>query len=76
MTAMAVHDHASLLAVASEKECIKVFDLDGELLNHHRHYTNFLGECIGPTSALAFHPFQPRLATCSFEKLVSIYAPN
>lgn len=76
MTAMEVHDYASVLAAATPQQFIKIFNLDGELLNHQKYYTNFLGEPIGANSCLGFHPFLPRLATGSHEKIVSIYAPG
>ena len=76
MTSMAVHDYASVLATATPQQFIKIFNLDGELLNHQKYYTNFLGEPIGANSCLGFHPFLPRLATGSHEQIVSIYAPG
>eukprot|EP00040_Diaphanoeca_grandis_P032726 m.199067 g.199067 ORF g.199067 m.199067 type:complete len:1326 (+) comp32720_c0_seq1:176-4153(+) len=76
MTTMAVHDYTSVLAAATPNQFIKVFNLDGELLNHQKYYTNFLGEPIGSNSCLGFHPFKPRLATGSLEKIVSVYGPS
>lgn len=76
MTAFAVQERASLLATSTPNQYIKIFNLDGELLNHHKHYTNFLGEAIGPNSCLGFHPFMPHLATGSYENIVSVYAPG
>jgi len=67
---------ASVLATATPQQFIKIFNLDGELLNHQKYYTNFLGEPIGANSCLGFHPFLPRLATGSHEQIVSIYAPG
>ncbi len=75
MNAMAVHPAASLLATASPNQFVKIFNLEGELLSQHKHYTNFLGDSIGPISALAFHPLLPRLAAVSYENIVTIYAP-
>lgn len=76
MTAFVVHDYASMLATASPNQFIKIFTLEGELLNHHKHYTNFLGESIGPISSLSFHPYKPYLAAGSYEKILSVYAPS
>lgn len=59
-----------------ESRSSQVFNLEGELLNHHKHYTNFLGEPIGSNSCLALHPFLPHLATGSLERIVSVYAPG
>ena len=76
MNTMAVHPTASLLATASPNQFVKLFSLDGELLTQHKHYTNFLGDSIGPISALAFHPLLPRLAAVSLENIATVYAPQ
>eukprot|EP00051_Salpingoeca_urceolata_P019295 m.280281 g.280281 ORF g.280281 m.280281 type:complete len:1393 (+) comp19398_c0_seq3:236-4414(+) len=76
MTAFVVHDYAPLLATATPNQFIKIFNMDGELLNHHKHYNDFLGECVGPNSCLGFHPLRPHLVACSTEPLLSIYAPR
>lgn len=73
---MAVHNYHSLVATATPQQFIKIFNLDGELLNHHKHYTDYLGEPIGANSCLSFHAFRPLLATGSREKIVSVYAPE
>eukprot|EP00039_Didymoeca_costata_P008263 m.109666 g.109666 ORF g.109666 m.109666 type:complete len:1325 (+) comp14009_c0_seq1:230-4204(+) len=76
MRSMAVHNHASLLATATPKQFIKIFNLEGDLLNHHKHYVNFLGEAMGPNSCLGFHPYLPHLAAGTNQKIMSIYAPG
>jgi len=76
MTSMVMHPYGSMLATATPNQFIKIFNLEGELLNHHKHYTNFLGEAIGPISCLAFHPFKPHLAAGSYERIISIYGPG
>ena len=50
--------------------------MQGELLHHHKHYTNFLGEAIGPIASLAFHPYHPVLAACSYERLLTVFSPG
>ncbi len=78
---------------------LQIFNLEGEQVAAHKHYTNFLGgelggglfletigsliscplpfsEAIGAIAALTFHPLRPLLASSSFEKVVSIYAPS
>jgi hypothetical protein len=53
-----VHNDAGLLAAATPNQYIKVFNIEGELLNQMKHHTNFLGEAIGPNSCMAFHPLK------------------
>jgi regulator-associated protein of mTOR len=76
MNTMVVHDYASLLATATQQQYIKIFNLEGDMLTHHKHYTNYLGDAIGPIRSLAFHPIRPFLAAGSADKLVSIYTPG
>ena len=51
MSGMAVHPVASLIATASPNQFVKIFNLEGELLSQHKHYTNFLGDCIGMSNS-------------------------
>lgn len=52
-----VHPQAPLLACASPQHAIRVYNLDTEeMLNHIRYHDGFMGQKIGPTKCLAFHP--------------------
>lgn len=52
-----VHQQAPLLACASPQHAISVYNLDTEeVLNHIRYHDGFMGQKIGPTKCLAFHP--------------------
>jgi len=73
MTTLAVHDYAPILATGSEKQKIKVHDLDGNEISMIRYHDGFLGQRIGPVSSLAFHPNLLLLAGGSSDALVSIY---
>jgi hypothetical protein len=53
----------------------QIYTTKGKAIHHHKHYTNFLGEAIGPIASLAMHPYRPVLAACSLEPLLSVYAP-
>ena len=46
------------------------------MVNQHKHYTTFLGDAIGPSSCLAFHPLRSMLAAGTYDRLISIFAPN
>lgn len=52
-----VHPQAPLLACASAQQAIRVYNLNTEeMLNNIRYHDGFMGQKIGPTKCLAFHP--------------------
>lgn len=74
LTALAVHRHAPVIATGSGKQLIKTYSTSGELLSRVRFHNSFLGQRIGPVSALGFHPYKVLLAAGAVDSLVSIYA--
>lgn len=57
-----VHPQAPLLACASPQHAIRVYNLDSdEMLNPIRYHDGFMGQKIGPTKCLAFHPHKVML---------------
>jgi regulator-associated protein of mTOR len=75
MTALAVHDQAPLFATGSQDQRIKVFNQNSDQeLSLIRYHDGFLGQRIGPVSALNFHPYHILLAAGATDSLVSIYA--
>eukprot|EP00036_Acanthoecidae_sp_10tr_P014870 CAMPEP_0206296148 /NCGR_PEP_ID=MMETSP0106_2-20121207/5523_1 /ASSEMBLY_ACC=CAM_ASM_000206 /TAXON_ID=81532 /ORGANISM="Acanthoeca-like sp., Strain 10tr" /LENGTH=1396 /DNA_ID=CAMNT_0053726805 /DNA_START=135 /DNA_END=4325 /DNA_ORIENTATION=- len=73
LTSMVVHDYHSLIATATRDKYTKIFNLDGEMLDHHRGKLNFVGDPFGPSMCLAFHQFDPVLGTASREKVVTLF---
>ena len=46
---------------ASPQNAIRIYNLDSEeMLNHIRYHDGFMGQRIGPTKCLAFHPYKVR----------------
>ena len=44
---------------ASPQHAIRIYNLDTEeMLNNIRYHDGFMGQRIGPTKCLAFHPFK------------------
>lgn len=74
LSAIAVHRHAPIIASGSAKQFIKVFNVNGEPLNNIRYHNSFLGQRIGPVSALSFHPYKVYLAAGATDSIVSIYS--
>ena len=74
LNALAVHDHAPLIASGSHKQFIKVFNTSGEPLSMIRYHDGFLGQRIGPVACLAFHPHKLLLAAGALDSYISIYA--
>lgn len=74
LTLLTAHRHAPVIATGSGKQLIKVFSTDGRQLNMVKFHNSFLGQRIGPVSALAFHPYEALLAAGAMDSIVSIYA--
>lgn len=70
-----VHPQAPLLACASPQQAIRVYNLETEeMLNHIRYHDGFMGQKIGPTKCLAFHPHKVWLAAGGTDGLIAIYS--
>ena len=76
LNALAVHDYAPVIASGSHKQFIKVFNTEGDPLSMIRHHDGFLGQRIGPVSALAFHKHKLLLAAGALDSYISIYSGN
>ncbi|KAL5205507.1 hypothetical protein ABZP36_033716 [Zizania latifolia] len=77
LTALAVHQHAPVIASGSAKQMIKVFSLEGEQLTIIRYQPSFMGQRIGSVNCLSFHPYKSLLAAgAGNNALVSIYAED
>ena len=54
-----IHPHAPLLACASQQQGIRIMNIEtDDVLNHIRYHEGFMGQRIGPTRCLAFHPYR------------------
>ncbi|TPX34292.1 hypothetical protein SmJEL517_g02937 [Synchytrium microbalum] len=66
LTALAIHDNASLIACGSGAHQLRVFNTQFQPLGHLRlHDSGFLGPRPGPISSIAFHSYKPVLAASS-----------
>ena len=75
LTAIAVHRYAPVIATGSGKQLIKTFSTSGEQLSMVRYHSySFLGQRIGPVSALYFHSYSVLLAAGASDSMVSVYA--
>ncbi|KAH9551661.1 hypothetical protein CY35_09G025100 [Sphagnum magellanicum] len=77
LTSIAVHRHAPLIATGSSKQSIETFSPSGVQLGmvHYRN-SSFLGQRIGPISALHFHPYSILLAAGATDSVVSFYGES
>ncbi|CAM6047767.1 unnamed protein product, partial [Sphagnum compactum] len=73
LTSIAVHRHAQVIATGSSKQVIKTFSANGEQLGMVRFHNSFLGQRIGPVSALNFHLYSILLAAGATDSIVSVY---
>ena len=73
MSAMAVHNHAPVIASGSHNQYVKVFNMEGNPLSTIRYHDGFLGQRIGPISAMAFHPHKMLLAAGSTDSIISVF---
>lgn len=76
LTAFSVHDRVPLLAVGSQDQRIRVMNFNGDEISLIRYHDGFLGQRIGPVSALCFHPYKLMLAAGATDSIVSIYAAD
>ncbi|KAG8093493.1 hypothetical protein GUJ93_ZPchr0012g21870 [Zizania palustris] len=77
LTALAVHQHAPVIASGSANQMIKVFSLEGEQLTLIRYQPSFMGQRIGSVNCLSFHPYKSLLAAGAGDNaIVSIYAED
>lgn len=59
-----IHPRAPLLAAANQAQGIRVANLDtDEVLSHIRYHEGFMGQKIGATRCLAFHPYRVSTGT-------------
>lgn len=59
VNACEIHPRSPLLACASPQHAIRVYNLEtDEMLNNIRYHDGFMGQRIGPTKCLAFHPYK------------------
>lgn len=71
--AFTAHEYAPLFAIGTQDQRIRVMDYSGEEISLIRYHDGFLGQRIGPISALTFHPFKVMLAAGATDSIVSIY---
>ena len=76
LNALAVHEYAPIIASGSHKQFIKIFNTEGDPISMIRHHDGFLGQRIGPVSALSFHKHKLLLAAGALDSYISIYAGN
>ncbi|CAM6060131.1 unnamed protein product [Sphagnum tenellum] len=74
LTSIAVHRHAPLIVTGSSKQSIETFSPSGAQLGMVHYRNSFLGQRIGPISALHFHPYSILLAAGATDSVVSFYA--
>jgi regulator-associated protein of mTOR len=73
MTSLAVHNYAPVMASGSNNQFIKVYDIQGGVLNMIYYHDGFLDHWMGPLSYLMFHPSSLFLAAAAIDATVSIY---
>jgi regulator-associated protein of mTOR len=73
LTSIAVHRHAPLIVTGSSKQSIETFSPSGAQLGMVHYWNSFLGQRIGPISALHFHPYSILLAAGATDSFVSFY---
>lgn len=70
-----IHPRSSLLACATAQQSIKIFNLDtDDMLSSIRYHDGFMGQRIGPTKCLAFHPYKVWLAAGGTDGFIAIYS--
>jgi len=73
MFAFTVHDYAPLFAIGTQDQRVRIMNFNGDEVSLIRYHDGFLGQRIGPISALSFHPYKLMLAAGATDSIVSIY---
>jgi regulator-associated protein of mTOR len=63
-----------VVACGSQNQRIKLMSLQGKEISTIRYHDGFLGQRIGPVSALAFHPRSAVMAAGATDSIISIYS--
>lgn len=74
MDALAIHNHAPLIAAGSQKQVVRIADFTGSHVSTLKYHKGFMGHRIGPVSSLAFHPHKLMLAVGSTNPFISVLA--
>jgi len=73
VSALTVHDFFPIFAIGTQDQRVKVINFHGEEVSIIRYHDGFLGQRIGPVSAMAFHPYKMKLSAGCTDSIVSIY---
>ncbi|KAL0143777.1 WD repeat-containing protein mip1 [Mucor lusitanicus] len=76
MTALAVHDHSSVIASAGDDQVIKVWNMDGARLSTIRPTSGFLGQKTSSTRTLGFHPNLMVMAASGNDGYITLYGTH
>lgn len=63
-----------MVACGSQNQRIKLMSFQGNEISTIRYHDGFLGQRIGPVSALAFHPRSAIMAAGATDSIISIYS--
>ncbi|KAI9477985.1 MAG: raptor N-terminal caspase like domain-containing protein [Benjaminiella poitrasii] len=73
MTAMAVHDHSSVIASAGDDQVVKIWNMNGQRLSTLRPSSGFLGQKSLSTRTLTFHPNLMVMAASGNDGYITLY---
>mmetsp|Transcript_13889 Transcript_13889/g.20979 ORF Transcript_13889/g.20979 Transcript_13889/m.20979 type:complete len:1711 (+) Transcript_13889:99-5231(+) len=69
-----VHDYAPLVATGSRQQFGTIYDLrDGRKIRRLKYHEGFLGQRLGPVSAMSFHQYELLLAVGCKDIFISTY---
>jgi len=74
VTTASVHNYAPIIAVGSQDQRVRVLSFQGDEVALIRYHDGFLGQRIGPVSALSFHPYRVMLAVGGTDSIVSVHS--
>ena len=70
---VAFHNYAPVMACGSHDQGIKIWNTWGDKLNDIKFHEGFMGQKVGPSVSLQFHPFEYKLVSAGQDNCVTVY---
>lgn len=73
---VAFHNYAPVMACGSHDQGIRIWNIWGDKLNDIKFHEGFMGQKVGPSISLAFHPFDYKLVSAGLDNCVTVYGKS
>ncbi|KAL5254058.1 hypothetical protein ACHWQZ_G013724 [Mnemiopsis leidyi] len=73
---VAFHNYAPVMACGCYDQGIRIWNIWGDKLNDIKFHEGFMGQRVGPSISLAFHPFEYKLVSAGLDNCVTVYGKS